>query len=146
MTSINEYRALFWQSDALYNSVMEQSGMPTSEYMTLYCISKGLNTQSAICKKLYMPKQTINSAVKKFEKEGIISLCPTPDNDKLKTLALTKKGEALVREKVLAMDRVEEAVWLALSEEEQDKLVEITSKYNEILKDKVAVFLKNSAE
>lgn len=142
MDSLKKYRALFWQSDALYNSIMEKSGMPTSEHMTLYCISNGINTQSAICKKLYMPKQTINSAVKKFEKAGIVELCPTPNNDKLKTLALTKKGEEIVREKVLVSDEIEESVWNELTKDEQTQLVILTSKYNEILKEKVALFLK----
>ena len=142
MDSLKEYRALFWQTDALYNSIMEKTGMPTSEHMTLYCISSGINTQSAICKKLYMPKQTINSAVKKFEKEGIIELCSTPNNDKPKTLALTPKGEELVIEKVLVVDKIEESVWNELTNEEQIRLVKLTSKYNDVLKEKVALFLK----
>lgn len=142
MDSLKEYRALFWQTDALYNSIMGKTGMPTSEHMTLYCISSGINTQSAIYKKLYMPKQTINSAVKKFEKEGIIELCPTPNNDKLKTLALTPKGEELVIEKVLVVDKIEESVWNELTNEEQIRLVKLTSKYNDVLNEKVALFLK----
>lgn len=142
MNTLKEYRELFWQTDALYNSIMEKTGMPTSEHMTLYCISSGINTQSAICKKLYMPKQTINSAVKKFEKEGIIELCSTPNNDKPKTLALTPKGEELVIEKVLVVDKIEESVWNELTNEEQIRLVKLTSKYNDVLKEKVALFLK----
>lgn len=142
MTSIKEYRALFWESDGLYNSVIEKSGLSTSELMTLYCVSNGINTQSAISKKLYMPKQTINSAVKKFETQGVLQLVGTLGNDKLKTLALTPKGEELVKDKVLAMDKVEEAVWAELNEDEREQLVRLTARFNKLLAEKVAAFLK----
>ena len=142
MISIKEYRAQFWTSDGLYNSVIEKSGLSSSEFMTLYCISNGINTQSAISKKLYMPKQTINSAVKKFEKQGVIRLIGTLGNDKLKTLALTSKGEELVKDKVLAMDKVEEAVWAELDENEKEQLVRLTARFNELLGEKVTSFLK----
>ncbi len=142
MASIKEYRALFWESDGLYNSVIEKSGLSTSELMTLYCVSNGINTQSAISKKLYMPKQTINSAVKKFEKQGILRLGDTLGNDKLKTLALTQKGVQLVNDKVLAMDNIEEAVWEQLEESERDQLVRLTARFNKLLAEKVAAYLK----
>lgn len=142
MTSIKEYRAQFWTSDGLYNSVIEKSGLSASEFMTLYCISNGINTQSAISKKLYMPKQTINSAVKKFEKQGVIQLVGTLGNDKLKTLVLTAKGEELVIDKVLAMDKMEEAVWAELDENEKEQLVRLTARFNELLGEKVTALLK----
>lgn len=138
MTSIKEYRAQFWISDGLYNSVIERSGLTTSEFMTLYCVSNGINTQSAISKRLYMPKQTINSAVKKFEKDGVLTLVCVQGNDKLKTLALTKKGEQLVKDKVLAMDDVEEAAWNELDESETERLVALSTKFNALLKEKIS--------
>ena len=136
MTSIKEYRAQFWVSDGQYNSVIEKSGLSSSEFMMLYCVSNGINTQSAICKKLYMPKQTINSAVKKFEKQGVISLACTKGNDKIKTLVLTDKGMELVRAKVLPMDDIEEMLWDELSETERAELVRLTTKYNKLFKEK----------
>ncbi len=142
MTSIKEYRAQYWESDGLYNSVIEKSGLSTSELMTLYCVSNGINTQTAISKKLCMPKQTINSAVKKFEKQGIMVLVGTLGNNKLKTLALTAKGEELVKDKVLAMDNIEEAVWAELEEDEKEQLVRLTARFNKLLAEKVAAFLK----
>ncbi len=142
MASIKEYRAQYWESDGLYNSVIEKSGLSTSELMTLYCVSNGINTQTAISKKLCMPKQTINSAVKKFEKQGVMVLVETYGNNKLKTLALTAKGEELVKDKVLAMDNIEEAVWTELDEDEKEQLVRLTARFNKLLAEKVAAFLK----
>lgn len=142
MASIKEYRAQYWESDGLYNSVIEKSGLSTSELMTLYCVSNGINTQTAISKKLCMPKQTINSAVKKFEKQGVMVLVETYGNNKLKTLALTAKGEELVKDKVLAMDNIEEAVWAELDDDEKEQLVRLTACFNKLLAEKVAAFLK----
>ncbi len=142
MASIKEYRAQYWESDGLYNSVIEKSGLSTSELMTLYCVSNGINTQTAISKKLCMPKQTINSAVKKFEKQGVMVLVETYGNNKLKTLALTAKGEELVKDKVLAMDNIEEAVWAELDDDEKEQLVRLTARFNKLLAEKVAAFLK----
>lgn len=142
MASIKEYRAQYWESDGLYNSVIEKSGLSTSELMTLYCVSNAINTQTAISKKLCMPKQTINSAVKKFEKQGVMVLVETYGNNKLKTLALTAKGEELVKDKVLAMDNIEEAVWAELDDDEKEQLVRLTARFNKLLAEKVAAFLK----
>ncbi len=142
MASIKEYRAQYWESDGLYNSVIEKSGLSTSELMTLYCVSNGINTQTAISKKLCMPKQTINSAVKKFEKQGVMVLVETYGNNKLKTLALTAKGEELVKDKILAMDNIEEAVWAELDDDEKEQLVRLTARFNKLLAEKVAAFLK----
>ena len=55
-------------------------------------------TQSE-CHAMYEPKQTVNSALKKLERDGIIELLEMKDK-RSKRLHLTEKGEEFARETV----------------------------------------------
>lgn len=141
MTDIKEYRALFWESDGLYNSIMEKSGYSASEYMSIYCIANGVNTQAAIAKKLYMPKQTINSAIKKLSALGYVEACSRPGNNKEKHLSLTTLGQEVYLQKVAITGDIEEEVWQELGEKDRAALVSLTQKYNDILRRKANKYL-----
>lgn len=141
MTDIKEYRALFWESDGLYNSIMESSGYSVSEYMSIYCIANGVNTQAAIAKKLYIPKQTINSAIKKLSSLGYVEAHSRPGNNKAKYLSLTALGQEVYLQKIAITDDIEEEVWQELSEKDKAALVSLTQKYNDILRQKANKYL-----
>ena len=89
--------------------------------------------QSEISKKLYIPKQTINSAVGHLKKVGFVTADSSSENAKTKKLLLTEKGKQFVIDKVLLNDRIEDEVWSLLTEEEQKTLVALTKKYNGFL-------------
>jgi len=134
MANVNEYRALFWESDGMYNYVMEKSGFSTSEFMSLYCIANGINTQADIAKKLYIPKQTINSSIKKLISLGYVAMTSIDGNNKAKSLYLTPLGQEIYRQKVAIMDDIEDELWQELDEKEADALVALTQKYNRLFK------------
>ena len=141
MTDIKEYRALLWESDGLYNSIMESSGYSASEYMCIYCIANGENTQAAIAKKLYMPKQTINSAIKKLSALGYVEATSRPGNNKERHLSLTTLGQEIYLQKIAITDNIDEEVWQELSEKDKSALVYLTQKYNDILRKKTEKYL-----
>lgn len=133
MVSVEKFRELFWESDEFYNRIAEASGLPSSEFLTLYCLANGICVQSEISKKLYIPKQTINSAVGHLKKVGFVTADSSSENAKTKKLLLTEKGKQFVIDKVLLNDRIEDEVWSLLTEEEQKTLVALTKKYNGFL-------------
>lgn len=134
MTSVQQYRALFWESDGLYNKIMEESGFSTSEFMSIYCIANGIKTQADIAKKLYIPKQTINSSIKKLSSLGYIAMKSADGNNKVKFLYLTPLGQDVYKQKVAIMDDIEDELWEDLDANEADALVALTQKYNDLFR------------
>lgn len=143
MTISEKYRAMYWENDAVYNLFAEASGLNRTEFMTVYCIATGVDTQAAICKMLFMPKQTVHSAVLKLQKQGIVEKSPTENNLKSKKLSLTEYGKEFAKNKVLKIDAIDDEVWELFSEKESEKLLALTEKYNEFFKSKVYEYLKN---
>lgn len=143
MSYLKEYKQLFWESDGLYNSFMEHFGLSASESMTLFCVANGIDNQMAICKKLYMPKQTVHSAIKKLENAGIVVVSAQKSKDKTKKIALTDIGYKVYKKKVFPLDEVENEAFEQLDENEQREMVRITAKYNGLLRKAMSDYIAN---
>ena len=93
-------------------------------------------TQSDVCTVLYQPKQTVNSALKKLESEGYITL--TPAGAHTKNISLTKSGTKLCEQTV---DKVIEAECAALgnmTDEESENMTALMKLYSVLLKNQTA--------
>ncbi len=144
MDYVKEYKALFWESDGLYNSFMEYFGLSASESMTIFCLADGIDNQSAICKKLYMPKQTIHSVIKKLEQAGAVVVSNEKAKDKTKSVVLTDVGHRIYAEKVRPLDEVENVAFSMLDAEEQKEFVRISAKYNGLLRQTMSDYIANA--
>lgn len=80
--------------EALYRSVASSFGISTCEMWIYYflLIEQDGVTQQTICSQMSFKKQTVNSAVSKLVKEGMLTLTAMNENNKSKTLSLTPKG------------------------------------------------------
>ena len=90
-------------------------------------------TQSELCKLLYEPKQTVNSALKKLETEGYLTLTQGSDR-RSKVIALTQKGSALAGKSADRVISAEEHAILSLSEAEQNMFISLFRKYTNAFK------------
>ena len=73
---VNEYNRLLKACDMLYHSIAVQLGMSDCAFWILYAVqaADGLCKQSDICENISMSRQTVNSALKKLEKDGFLTL------------------------------------------------------------------------
>lgn len=133
---------MYWENDDIYNTFAEASGLNQTEFMAVYCIANGVDTQATICKKIFMPKQTVHSAVLKLQKQGIVEKSSADNNLKSKKLSLTEYGKEFAADKVLKIDAIDDEVWELFSEKESEVLLTLTEKYNELFKSKVYEYLK----
>ena len=80
--------------EALYRSVASSFGISTCEMWIYYflLIEQDGVTQQTICSQMSFKKQTVNSAVSKLVKEGMLRLTAMNENNKSKTLSLSPKG------------------------------------------------------
>ncbi len=85
------FNKTFYYTDNLYRLISKKLDIPYSHYLILYLVRS--ETCLPYCQKIVEetgePKQTINSSLKKLEKEGIIELVK---ENKLKRICLTSNG------------------------------------------------------
>lgn len=85
-----------WKENAnIYRQMAKQMNLTDMAMWALYTlrVEPGEMTQSRMCEFLHEPKQTINSALKKMEADGLITL-QSGSNRRTKTIQLTAAGEA----------------------------------------------------
>ena len=117
-----EYNNVLKSIDDCYRNIAKRYGFSEAAFWTLYTLrmEPGNITQSDVCTVLYQPKQTVNSALKKLESEGYITL--TPAGAHTKNISLTKSGTKLCEQ---TGDKVIEADCAALgnlTDEESETL------------------------
>ncbi len=91
---LKEYNITYYQTDNIYRLINKKLNIPFSYYQILYLLRSNtcLPYGKDIVKITGEPKQTINSAIKKLERDELIILS-IDDNKKNKKIVLTKKGE-----------------------------------------------------
>ena len=91
-------------------------------------------TQSRICFEACLPKQTVNSALKKLEADGIIMLIPE-NGGRSKVIELTEKGTRLAESTVDNVINAEKSAMSSLSDDEQHQLIELTRRYFSLIRE-----------
>ena len=74
-----------------------------------------------------LSKQTLNSAIRKLEKEGIIILEKL--NEKSKKIVMTDKGQVLIEQKMKPLVDMEDRVLASWTEEDRRKYLELIEKF-----------------
>ena len=127
---------LFSEINAAYHEFAVKKGLTDSESMILYtiCYFGESCLLSDIINLSGINKQTINSALRKMEKNGhIIS---KDYNGRKKTVHLTESGKALAEQTVVKMIQIENEIYQGWTQEEQEMLVSLTQRYLEEFKSK----------
>ena len=102
-----------------------------------------LTTLQREANRLFLSRQTLNSAFKQLRKKGLVILEPYEENQRSKQAFLTDAGKAYVEEYVLQMHRIEENAWKQMSEEEQMLLTETTRKFSDLIRKELEVSKAN---
>lgn len=102
-------------------------------------------TQTQLSEQLSLPKQTVNSALKKLVEEGVLRLEAADGNLKNKRVCLTEAGEAFLRRTVDRVFGVESARPARLTEEERSALVALSQKLLDAFRAETEAFLQTAA-
>ena len=127
-----------WKENAnIYRQMAKQMNLTDMAMWALYTlrVEPGEMTQSRMCEFLHEPKQTINSALKKMEADGLITL-QSGSNRRTKTIHLTAAGEAETEQQALAQ----------FSEEEADQLFSLLRRLNALMIDIFPQTVRNQEE
>ena len=146
--ALKEYNSLWREIELLWHEIAWKAGVSDSAFAILSTIlelGEGC-LQRDICDMNYISKQTIHSAIKKLEQEGLIVL--GQENGRDKRVYHTPEGKAFARERILPYADAENQVFAEMSKEESTELLRLTELYLHRLQEKVKIFAdpRNKAE
>ena len=138
----------FWKSnDRIYNENTLLYHRLARAFWLLYTLrsEEAPLTQTQLSEQLSLPKQTVNSALKKLVEEGVLRLEAADGNLKNKRVCLTEAGEAFLRRTVDRVFGVESAAAARLTEEERSALVALSQKLLDAFRAETEAFLQTAA-
>ena len=123
--------------DALYRRVASSFGLSTCEMWIYYflLIAPGEVTQQTVSSQMMFPKQTVNSAVMKLAKKGMLKLESGSDNRKRKTICLTREGSDFAQKTVQRLLEAEFDAVKIFGSEKLIALSKLREEYFGILED-----------
>lgn len=122
---------------ALYHDAAVLLGLSDSAFNIFYVLCEEPQpTQSLIAGRLGISRQTVNSAVAKLQKEGLVYL--EAGERRTQYIRLTAQGEALVREKMYPIIRIENEIFDSWSETDQTEYIRLNQKYRDAFRDRLS--------
>lgn len=119
---------LLSETNALYHEAAQRLGLSFSETAVLYTLcSEGKCGISEVCRLMGVQKQTVNSALRKLERDDIVRLEALDGKQKL--IALTPKGSRLVKKTAARLIEAENNVLGGWSESDRAEYLRLTEKY-----------------
>ena len=137
------YACTYKQYDELYHEVAQKHGLSDSALWLLYLICKADApcTQNELAQELYIPKQTVNSAINKLVKDGFVELMQRPGPRNSKAVHLTAYGLEQCREYVYPLIQAEDRAISRMSPEEQALFLALHEKHYQYLKEEIEALL-----
>lgn len=130
---IHRFNQINNEVEALYHKVSQKMGFADSEFTILYMLcdeGEGID-QSHIIEITGMSKQTVHSAVRRLEQEGILRLGDRTAHRK--AILLSEKGRALIEEKFRPFMDAEESIYNSWTESEKELFLSLNRRYAESL-------------
>lgn len=141
--AFKEVNRIIGNINGAYHDICVKLGISDSEFEILYdlCdLGDGCN-QSAIYKNSGLGKSTVNSAVKKMEKNGYIRV--EQGSGRNTTIYLTEKGRELSAKTAEKVIEIENSIYNSWSKEEQEMYAGLNEKFFLAFSEKVREFERN---
>ncbi len=135
-----EYTHLNGEINSLYHEAALKIGVSDSAFDILYVICENGDRclQSEVFRLTGTSRQTINSAIRKLEKDGIVYLEPGEGRNTI--VCLTDKGKKFLTEKFYPLFEIENKIWSEWTADEQQQYIVLTQKYRDALKKHLKTF------
>lgn len=85
----------------------------------------------------FFHKQTINTALKKMEEDGLICFERSTQNRKKKQIFLTEEGTALAQKTVIPFMEMEKRAFGSLDDKERKEFLRLTQKHLDLLQEEL---------
>lgn len=139
LNQLTAFNCLFYEIDEIYHNYAKLHGLSDAAFLVLYSLwERGKPyPQRELCEVCSCPPQTINTAIKAFEKQSIVELTFSPGNRKSKEVCLTSAGYALAQTVVEPFIQAERNSFFRLSEQERKIILRTLQKHIALFKTEV---------
>lgn len=136
MNEVKRINYLHSEINNVFHEMSQQMGLCDSVSCILYTICNYGDSclLSEIINMTGIPKQTVNSALRKMEGEGYLRLEAT--QTRRKKVVLTEAGKLLAQNTAEQMIRMENEIYASWTEEERQLHLALTQRYLDQLKEK----------
>ncbi len=133
------FNQLYKEMDEIYHAYAKRHGVSDTALWLLYslCENRAACTQKELCSAWHYPPQTINSALKRLEKQGLVTLRFRSENHKNKWVMLTEAGKTYAQAIIAPLIAAEQRTFQGLKKTERETLVALTQKYAILLRDQI---------
>ncbi|AET57248.1 MarR family winged helix-turn-helix transcriptional regulator [Paenibacillus terrae] len=123
--SIRNYYEVYFGIGSIYDKLAKKHGITSGVLFVLYVIYENQNncTQRLICAKLLYPKQTVNTILDSFHKQGYITKRVANSDKRNKYILLTESGKNYAESVLSAMLHLEETAFERMSEEDRQAMM-----------------------
>lgn len=138
---MQRFNHLIGEIDAVYHEIAWKQGLSDSVFEILYTICNygDCCMLKDICRSCGLSKQTINSALRKLEKDGIVYLKLA--DSRHKKVFLTEEGKSLTRRTAGAVIEAENEILESWPKEDVEVYIALTRRYLLALQDKAESLL-----
>lgn len=135
---LKEYNHIYKEANDIYHEIARKLQLSDSALDIFYTIFEmGDNClQRDICKASCMPKQTVNSSIRKLQADGYLTL--SPGKGRSMHIHLTPSGQKLIQEKLVPLIRIENDAFEDMTAEECEQLIHLNAKYNQALRSRLS--------
>ena len=126
---MKRFNHLMGEIDAVYHEMAMKLGLSDSAMIILYTICDNGDScpLQEICRRSGISKQTINSAIRKLEKEDIVYLDTV--GAKNKNVCLTEKGKHLANHTAIRIIDAENDIFSSWPKDDVNKYLELTERF-----------------
>lgn len=134
---MKRYNHLHGEIEGTYHDASLKFGISDSISKILYTICSFGDSflLNDICRNTGLSKQTVNSAIRKLESNGLIYLEAV--NGKAKRVCLTEKGKCFANKTAVHLIEIENSIFDSWSDDNVQKYLELTERFLISLKEKV---------
>lgn len=95
LEQINRYYSVWQEFNYVYDDWAKAHGVSVNSLLVLSAVHEGMEacTQKKISQRWRIPKQTVNSVLKDFERKGLVELLPMKEDERNKLIRFTAKGK-----------------------------------------------------
>lgn len=133
---LKRFNYLLGEIDSAYHEICLKLGLSDSAMQILYAICD--NGESCLLQEIGrcsgLSKQTINSSIRKLEREGIVYLENV--GAKAKNVCLTDEGKNLVGKTALRVMEIENSIFASWTQEEVQTCLRLTERFLDDLREK----------
>ena len=140
---LKEYNHVYKEINDTYHEAARKLHLSDSAFDIFYTIYElGDNClQRDICKASYLPKQTVNSSIRKLEANGYLTLSPWKGRSM--HIHLTTSGQKLIQERLVPLIRIENGAFEDMTPEECEQMLHLNAKYNQALRARLSTLEEN---